>query len=340
MFNPTIVNRASQFWSCTIASLRRVTCQNSYYRSVRFLSNTKQTEKEPSERESVINAEVAIIKDCKIPPDERQQEDKPRLQTVRVYRWSPENPNVKPYMQQFSVDLNKCGTMVLDVLMLIKREHDPTLSYRRSCREGICGVCAMNINGVNTLACLTKAKESPKPIVVYPLPHSYVIRDLITDMEQFLKQYQSVDPFLKRPGEENFVGLRQILQSPKDRKKLNGLYECVLCGCCTYSCPPYWWLGDKFLGPAALLQAYRWILDSRDMGHKERLGKLRDFYSVYRCHTIFNCTKTCPKGLNPGRAIAQIKRLLAGLTKKERPDMETPLPNPCQGEDVYPCREE
>ncbi|XP_076755090.1 succinate dehydrogenase [ubiquinone] iron-sulfur subunit [Xylocopa sonorina] len=339
MFNLNIVNHASQFWSCKIASLRRVTCQNSY-RSVRFLSSSKKIEKEPSEKENVMNAEVAIVKDCKIPPDERQPENKPRLQTVRVYRWNPENPNIKPYMQQFSVDLNKCGTMVLDVLKLIKAEHDPTLSYRRSCREGICGVCAMNINGVNTLACVTKVKESPKPIVVYPLPHSYVIRDLITDMEQFLKQYQSIDPFLKRPGEENFVGLRQILQSPKDRKKLNGLFECVLCGCCTYSCPPYWWLGDKFLGPATLLQAYRWILDSRDMAHKERLSKLRDFYSVYRCHTIFNCTKTCPKGLNPGRAIAQIKRLLAGLTKKERPDMETPLPNPCRGEDVYPCREE
>ncbi|XP_078041000.1 succinate dehydrogenase [ubiquinone] iron-sulfur subunit-like isoform X1 [Augochlora pura] len=264
----------------------------------------------------------------------------PRLQSVRVYRWNPEKPNVKPYMQQFAVDLNKCGTMVLDVLALIKAQHDPTLAYRRSCREGICGSCSMNINGVNTLACLTKVPESPKPIVIYPLPHSYVIRDLITDMEQFLKQYQSIQPYLKRPGEENFIGIRQILQSPRDRDKLNGSYECILCACCSFSCPPYWWLGDKFLGPATLLQAYRWIIDSRDMEHKERLGKLRDFYSVYRCHTIFNCTKTCPKGLSPGRAIAQIKRLLAGLTKKERPDMETPIPHPCNGEDIYQCREE
>lgn len=185
-----------------------------------------------------------------------------------------------------------------------------------------------------------KVKHSSKPLVVYPLPHSYVIRDLVTDMDQFLKQYQEIEPFLKRPGEENFVGLRQILQSQKDRDKLNGLYECILCGCCTYACPPYWWLGDKFLGPATLLQAYRWIIDSRDVTHKDRLNKLRDYYSVYRCHTIFNCTKTCPKGLNPGKAIAQIKRMLAGLAKKERPDMETPLPNPCPGEDdIYPCRE-
>ncbi|OAD53343.1 Succinate dehydrogenase [ubiquinone] iron-sulfur subunit, mitochondrial [Eufriesea mexicana] len=340
MFDFNIISHASQLWSCTIASLRRGTYKNSCFRSHRFLSSGKKVEKQPYETENIISAEAAIVKDCKIPLEARKVEAKPRLQTVRVYRWNPEKPNVKPYMQQFSVDLNKCGTMVLDVLALIKAEHDPTLSYRKSCREGICGSCSMNINGVNTLACITKVKQSSKPIVVYPLPHSYVIRDLVTDMEQFLKQYQTIEPFLKRTGEDNFLGLRQILQSPKDREKLNGLYECILCGCCTFACPPYWWLGDKFLGPATLLQAYRWIIDSRDMGHKERLSKLRDFYSVYRCHTIFNCTKTCPKGLNPGKAIAQIKRLLAGLTKKERPDMETPLPNPCHGEEEYPCREE
>ncbi|XP_068968660.1 succinate dehydrogenase [ubiquinone] iron-sulfur subunit-like [Bombus flavifrons] len=340
MFNFNIISHASRFWFCTIVSLRRGMRQNSRFSSHRLLSSAGKAEKQPSETENIINAEIAVVKECKTPPEDRKVPEKPRLQTVRVYRWNPEKPNVKPFMQQFSVDLNKCGTMVLDVLALIKAEHDPTLSYRRSCREGICGSCSMNINGVNTLACITKVKESPKPIVIYPLPHSYVIRDLVTDMEQFLKQYQHIEPFLKRPGEDNFLGLRQILQSPKDRDKLNGLYECILCGCCTYSCPPYWWLGDKFLGPATLLQAYRWIIDSRDMGHKERLSKLRDFYSVYRCHTIFNCTKTCPKALNPGKAIAQIKRLLAGLTKKERPDMETPLPNPCNGEGQYQCREE
>ncbi|KZC10674.1 PREDICTED: succinate dehydrogenase [ubiquinone] iron-sulfur subunit-like [Dufourea novaeangliae] len=342
MFNLNIVSYTNQLKSSTILSLcRQVTCQSSYYRTCRFLSSEKKAEtptsKPPNETNNIIASELALIKRCKTPPEEKET---PKLQTVRVYRWNPEKPNIKPYMQQFSVDLNKCGTMVLDVLTLIKAQHDPTLSYRRSCREGICGSCSMNINGVNTLACITKVKESPKPIVIYPLPHAYVIRDLVTDMEEFLKQYQSIEPFLKRPGEENFVGIRQVLQSQRDRDKINGLYECILCGCCTFACPPYWWLGDKYLGPATLLQAYRWIIDSRDMAHKERLSKLRDFYSVYRCHTIFNCTKTCPKGLNPGKAIAEIKRLLAGLAKKEQPDMETPLPNPCNGEEIYQCREE
>ncbi|KAL6439187.1 hypothetical protein ACFW04_003845 [Cataglyphis niger] len=292
----------------------------------------------PPEVETAVAAEVADITACKTLPTAAKRASRPQI--VRVYRWNPETPLIKPYMQQFTVDLNKCGTMVLDVLGLIKAEHDPTLSYRRSCREGICGCCAMNIDGVNTLACVTKIKESPKPMVIYPLPHTYVIRDLVPDMEQFLQQFRLIDPYLKRPGEESFLGLRQILQSPRDRMKLNGSYECVMCGCCTYSCPPYWWLGDKYLGPAVLLQAYRWVIDSRDMAHHERLAKLRDFYSVYRCKTIFNCTKTCPKGLNPGKAIAQLKRLLAGLMKKEKPDLETTLPNPCHGEEEYPCRKE
>ncbi|CAK9828064.1 Succinate dehydrogenase [ubiquinone] iron-sulfur subunit, mitochondrial [Anthophora retusa] len=338
MFNFNIGSHARQFWFYTVSSFRHGT--SPYQSRVRFFSSEKKADKkEPPKAGSAVSSEIAVMKECKTPPEDRIRPGGPRLQTVRVYRWNPEKPKVKPYMQQFSVDLNKCGTMVLDVLGLIKKEHDPTLSYRRSCREGICGSCSMNINGVNTLACITKLKQSSKPIVIYPLPHSYVIRDLVTDMEQFLKQYQNIEPFLKRPGEENFVGLRQILQSTKDRQKLNGLYECILCGCCTYACPPYWWLGERFLGPATLLQAYRWIIDSRDMGHKDRLSKLRDFYSVYRCHTIFNCTKTCPKGLNPGKAIAQIKRLLVGLTNKPKPEMDTPLPNPCNGEDVYLCRE-
>ncbi|KAM0734846.1 Succinate dehydrogenase [ubiquinone] iron-sulfur subunit, mitochondrial [Formica fusca] len=302
------------------------------------LSSTSASKTQSSEVEAAVAAEVAGIAACKTLPTAAKLG--PRLQTVRVYRWNPETPQVKPYMQQFSVDLNKCGTMVLDVLGLIKAQHDPTLSYRRSCREGICGCCAMNIDGVNTLACITKVKESPKPLVIYPLPHAYVIRDLVPDMEQFLEQFRLIDPYLKRPGEDSFLGLRQILQSPRDRRKLDGLYECIMCACCTYSCPPYWWLGDKYLGPAVLLQAYRWVIDSRDMAHKERLAKLRDFYSVYRCKTIFNCTKTCPKGLNPGKAIAQLKRLLAGLMKKEKPDLETTLPNPCHGEEQYPCRKE
>ncbi|XP_011629788.1 succinate dehydrogenase [ubiquinone] iron-sulfur subunit-like [Pogonomyrmex barbatus] len=299
----------------------------------RLLTSTKKT----LEMKKVA-AEIAEVAECKTP--DKKAKIVPRLQTVRVYRWNPETPDVKPYMQQFSIDLNKCGTMVLDVLILIKAQHDPTLSFRRSCREGICGCCGMNINGVNTLACITKVKESPKPLVIYPLPHAYVIRDLVPDMEQFLEQFRKIDPYLKRPGEDEFLGMRQILQSPRDREKLDGFYECVMCACCTYSCPPYWWLGDKYLGPAVLLQAYRWVIDSRDMAHKERLAKLQDFYSVFRCKTIFNCTKTCPKGLNPAKAIVQLKRLLAGFAKKEKPDLDTPLPNPCGGEEQYPCRKE
>ncbi|KAL2716545.1 succinate dehydrogenase ubiquinone iron-sulfur subunit-like [Vespula squamosa] len=286
-----------------------------------------------------LGKEKAAVKDCKTFDEKYKREQK--IQTFRIYRWNPEKPKVKPHMQQYSVDLTDCGTMVLDALQLIKADIDPTLSYRRSCREGICGSCSMNINGVNNLACITKIELSSKPIIIYPLPHNYVIRDLIVDMTHFLKQVHTAEPYLKRPGEESFCGLRQILQSPRDREKLNTLYECVLCGCCSYSCPPYWWLGDKFLGPAALLQAYRWLMDSRDFAYKERLNKLKDFYSVYRCHTIFNCTKTCPKALNPGRAVAQIKRHLAGLTSKEESDLTTPLPNPCPGEeDIYTCREE
>ncbi|XP_046427718.1 succinate dehydrogenase [ubiquinone] iron-sulfur subunit, mitochondrial-like [Neodiprion fabricii] len=257
---------------------------------------------------------------------------KPRIKIIRIYRWNPHEPGTKPYMQQYEIDMNKCGTMILDALQLIKAEYDPTLTFRKSCREGICGSCSMNINGVNTLACLTKLDDkSSKPAIIYPLPHMYVIRDLVPDLSHFLKQYKMIEPWLKRRGEDQYIGYRQTLQSQRDRNKLDGLYECVMCGCCTYSCPPYWWLGDKYLGPAVLMQAYRWIIDSRDFEHEERLAKLRDFYSVFRCHTIFNCTKTCPKGLNPGKAIAQIKRLLAGLTKKEKPDMQTPLPDPCAG---------
>ncbi|XP_014479290.1 PREDICTED: succinate dehydrogenase [ubiquinone] iron-sulfur subunit, mitochondrial-like [Dinoponera quadriceps] len=314
------------FWSHGLAPIRETRLA---------LRTQKPTRPSPEENAAIV-AERAETKECKTPPKDLKIGS--RLQTVRVYRWNPEKPKVKPYMQQFVVDLNKCGTMVLDVLALIKAEHDPTLSFRRSCREGICGCCSMNINGVNTLACVTKIKESSKPLVVYPLPHAYVIRDLIPDLGQYFEQFREIDPYLKRPGEDNFLGMRQVLQSTRDRRKLDGLYECIMCACCTYSCPPYWWLGDKYLGPSVLLQAYRWVIDSRDLAHKERLAKLRDFYSVYRCRSIFNCTKTCPKGLNPGKAIAQLKRLLAGLTEKEKPDIETPIPNPCQGEEQYPCK--
>jgi len=246
----------------------------------------------------------------------------PRLKKISVYRYDPEVADAKPRMQTYEVDLNECGPMMLDALIKIKNEQDPSLTLRRSCREGICGSCSMNIGGVNTLACISKIDTNlGKTSKVYPLPHMYVIKDLVPDMNNFYEQYRSIQPWLQRddglaPGDQ------QYLQSSEDRAKLDGLYECILCACCSTSCPSYWWNSDKYLGPAVLMQAYRWIIDSRDEHTEERLGKLRDPFSVYRCHTIMNCTKTCPKGLNPGRAIAEIKKLLSGLAKKEEPKLD------------------
>merc|ERR1712064_33606 len=241
-----------------------------------------------------------------------------------VYRWNPEKAGDKPRMQEYDVDLNKCGPMVLDALIKIKNEIDPTLTFRRSCREGICGSCAMNIGGVNTLACISKIHSDSKATKIYPLPHMYVIKDLVPDMNNFYQQYRSIQPWLQKSddGSKDNKGQLQNLQATEDRAKLDGLYECILCACCSTSCPSYWWNGDKYLGPAVLMQAYRWMIDSRDDKVAERLDKLRDPFSVYRCHTIMNCTKTCPKGLNPGRAIAEIKKLLAGISKKEAPGLD------------------
>lgn len=216
--------------------------------------------------------------------------------------------------------------MVLDALIKIKNEIDPTLTFRRSCREGICGSCAMNIGGTNTLACISKidADNLDKPTKVYPLPHMYVVKDLVPDMNNFYNQYRSIQPWLQRKNEAGEKkGDAQYLQSVDDRAKLDGLYECILCACCSTSCPSYWWNGDKYLGPAVLMQAYRWIIDSRDESTAARLDKLKDPFSVYRCHTIMNCTRTCPKGLNPGKAIAEIKKLLSGIAKKDAPGLET-----------------
>jgi len=240
-----------------------------------------------------------------------------------IYRFDPDKPGDKPSMQEFNVDLNTCGPMVLDALIKIKNEHDSTVTFRRSCREGICGSCAMNIGGVNTLACISKIDTSDKPTKIYPLPHMYVVKDLVPDMNQFYKQYRSVQPWLQRDDEKNLgAGDKQLLQSTDDRQKLDGLYECILCACCSTSCPSYWWNMDRYLGPAVLMQAYRWIIDSRDQQQEARLDRLRDPFSVYRCHTIMNCTKTCPKSLNPGRAIAEIKKLLAGVEEKGQPGLE------------------
>jgi len=244
-----------------------------------------------------------------------------KQKTFAIYRWDPEKPGDKPRMEEYKVNLNNCGPMVLDALIKIKNEMDPSLTFRRSCREGICGSCAMNIGGVNTLACLSKIDANDKKTKIYPLPHMYVVKDLVPDMNNFYQQYRSIQPWLQAEEVKSAVP-QQNLQSVDDRAKLDGLYECILCACCSTSCPSYWWNGDKYLGPAVLMQAYRWIIDSRDEQQAARLDKLRDPFSVYRCHTIMNCTKTCPKGLNPGKAIAEIKKLLAGIADKGEPGLK------------------
>lgn len=249
-----------------------------------------------------------------------------KVKKFQIYRWNPDQPETKPYNQTYEVDLSTCGPMVLDALIKIKNEMDPTLTFRRSCREGICGSCAMNIGGTNTLACISKidTDSMDKPTKIYPLPHMYVVKDLVPDMNNFYNQYRSIQPWLQRKNETGEKkGDAQYLQSVDDRAKLDGLYECILCACCSTSCPSYWWNGDKYLGPAVLMQAYRWIIDSRDESTAARLDKLKDPFSVYRCHTIMNCTRTCPKGLNPGKAIAEIKKLLSGIAKKDAPGLET-----------------
>eukprot|EP00127_Corallochytrium_limacisporum_P003238 Clim_evm87s147 gene=Clim_evmTU87s147 len=245
-----------------------------------------------------------------------------RMKKFSIYRWDPEKPGDKPHMQEYEVDLNDCGPMILDALIKIKNEIDPTLTFRRSCREGICGSCAMNVGGTNNLACLCKIDENLSTAVkIYPLPHMYVVKDLVPDMNNFYDQYRSIQPWLQRKDGMPADGLENY-QSVDDRRKLDGLYECILCACCSTSCPSYWWNSDKYLGPAVLMQAYRWIIDSRDQMSKERMEKLQDPYSLFRCHTIMNCTKTCPKGLNPGRAIAEIKKEMSGIG--QLPKEQTP----------------
>ncbi|GLB42976.1 hypothetical protein LshimejAT787_1204250 [Lyophyllum shimeji] len=239
-----------------------------------------------------------------------QAEPKPVLmKEFKIYRWNPDEPEKKPTLQSYHIDLNQTGPMVLDALNKIKNEVDPTLTFRRSCREGICGSCAMNIDGQNTLACLCRIdRDANKDMKIYPLPHMYIVKDLVPDLTLFYKQYKSIKPYLQN---DNPPEKGEYLQSPEDRKKLDGLYECILCACCSTSCPSYWWNQDEYLGPAALLHAYRWIADSRDSYAAERKEVLQNEMSLYRCHTIFNCARTCPKGLNPAAAIAQIKLQLA-----------------------------
>lgn len=239
-------------------------------------------------------------------------DSKTNIQYFKVYRWDPEQKG-KPYVSTYPVDLNDCGPMVLDALIKIKNEQDPTLTFRRSCREGICGSCAMNVNGTNTLACLCYIEKN-SATTINPLPHMYVVKDLVTDLSNFYDQYKSIQPWLQTKVEGSHdISKGEFLQSKEDRKKLDGMYECILCACCSTSCPSYWWNADKYLGPAVLMQAYRWIEDSRDELTKERLDALDDTFKLYRCHTIMNCSKTCPKGLNPGKAIASIKKKIAEM---------------------------
>ena len=231
-----------------------------------------------------------------------------RPQEFRIYRWDPEAGG-QPRMDVYVVDLDDCGPMVLDALLKIKNEIDPTLTFRRSCREGVCGSCAMNIGGTNTLACTKEIVDVGvgRPIAINPLPHARVIKDLVPDLSHFFAQIQSIEPWLKSVTPDPDKERRQ---SHADREKLDGLYECILCACCTTSCPSYWWNGERYLGPAALLQAYRWLIDSRDEARGERLDALEDPFRLYRCHTILNCAQTCPKGLNPALAIAEIKKMM------------------------------
>ena len=226
-----------------------------------------------------------------------------RTRNFKVYRWNPDDGD-NPRLDTFEVDLDTCGPMVLDALIKIKNEMDSTLTFRRSCREGVCGSCAFNVDGTNTLACTKPIEDIRGDVKVYPLPHMPVVKDLVPDLSVPYAQYTSIEPWLQTdtppPTDER-------LQSPEEREKLDGLWECILCFCCQTSCPSYWWNSDRYLGPAILLQSYRWIADSRDEATGKRLDNLDDPFKLFRCHTIMNCTNTCPKGLNPGKAIGDIK---------------------------------
>lgn len=230
-----------------------------------------------------------------------------RVRTFKVYRYDPDSGE-NPRWDTYEVDLDACGPMVLDALIHIKNTMDSTLTFRRSCREGVCGSCAMNIGGRNTLACTKGTDEfGGDTLTVSPLPHQPVIKDLVPDLTNFYNQYRSIEPYMQAEAQ---APEKERPQTPEDREKIDGLYECILCACCSTSCPSYWWNADKYLGPAALLQAYRWIIDSRDENRAARLDALEDPFKLYRCHTIMNCAQVCPKGLNPAKAIAEIKKLM------------------------------
>jgi len=252
--------------------------------------------------------ELTLPKNSKITPGKTwdRPEGASNLKEFKIYRWNPDDKN-NPQLDTFYVDLDNCGPMVLDGLIKIKNEIDPTLTFRRSCREGICGSCSMNIDGTNTLACTIGMDEVKGAVKIYPLPHLSVVKDLVPDLTNFYAQHRSIEPWLqtKTASPED-----EWRQTRGDRQKLDGLYECILCACCSTSCPSYWWNEDRYLGPAILLQSYRWLVDSRDEATGERLDNLEDPFRLYRCHTIMNCSKACPKGLNPAKAIAEIKKLM------------------------------
>ncbi|WP_404422917.1 succinate dehydrogenase iron-sulfur subunit [Thalassospira australica] len=233
--------------------------------------------------------------------------DAKNTRSFKIYRYDPDSGD-NPRTDTYDIDLDKCGPMVLDALIKIKNEIDATLTFRRSCREGICGSCAMNIDGRNTLACLKPIDDIKGEVKIYPLPHMPVVKDLVPDLSQPYAQLASIEPWLKADSPPP-VGER--LQSREERAKLDGLWECILCFSCSTACPSYWWNSDRYLGPAVLLQAYRWLADSRDEYTGERLDALEDPFRLYRCHTIMNCTNTCPKGLNPALAITEIKKMIA-----------------------------
>uniref|UniRef100_A0A6M3WXR6 Succinate dehydrogenase [ubiquinone] iron-sulfur subunit, mitochondrial n=1 Tax=Pterocladia lucida TaxID=31408 RepID=A0A6M3WXR6_PTELU len=227
---------------------------------------------------------------------------------IRIYRWNP-HLQQEPWFNIYPISIENCGPMLLDALIQIKNTQDSSLTFRRSCREGICGSCSMNINGVNSLACLRFLSIKQQFITIYPLPHMHVIKDLVIDLTNFYAQYKSIKPWLI----SNTSTTKERLQSRLDRLELDGLYECILCACCSAGCPSYWWNQDTYLGPAILLQSYKWLVDSRDQNIKERLDFLNHKMRLFRCHTIMNCSKTCPKNLNPGKAISNIKQQILHL---------------------------
>ena len=255
-------------------------------------------------------AQFRLPVNSRVKPGKRYPANKSagNLRKFLIYRYDPDAGG-PPTLATYEVDLDACGPMVLDVLIMIKNEIDPTLTFRRSCREGICGSCSMNIGGANALACIKPVEEIRGAVKVYPLPHMPVVKDLVPDLTNFYAQYASIEPWLKTrtPPPPD----RERLQSKEDQEKIDEPSACILCACCSTACPSYWWNPERYLGPAALLQAYRWIVDSRDESTGERLDALEDPFRLYRCHTILNCTEACPKDLNPGKTIAQTKKLIA-----------------------------